>query len=156
MRLIIAAVGNRMPAWVRAGFQEYARRMPREPLLELIEVRPERRSPTMAAERATRLEEARVEAVLPAYCYRVVLDESGLQMTSRELAGTLKNWLEDRRDVAIVVGGADGLTGRFKQSADMLLGLSRMTLPHGLARVLLAEQLYRAISIMHNHPYHRD
>jgi 23S rRNA (pseudouridine1915-N3)-methyltransferase len=102
------------------------------------------------------LEEARVAATLPAGCYRVILDERGDQMTSGEFARMLKNWLGAGRDVALIVGGADGLTGRFKQSADMLLALSRMTLPHGLARVMLAEQLYRAISIMQNHPYHRD
>ena len=156
MRLIVAAVGHRMPSWVHSGFEEYARRLPREARLELIEVKPERRSSAIRPERAMMLEEARVEASIPSDCYRVILDERGEQLTSGELARKLKNWLGAGRDVALVVGGADGLTDRFKQSADMLLALSRMTLPHGLARVLLAEQLYRAISIMHNHPYHRD
>ncbi len=156
MRLIVVAVGQRMPVWVRAGFEEYARRLPREVRFDLIELKPERRPSGVRAERAMVLEEARIEAAIPAGCYRVVLDERGQELTSAELAQRLECWLGGGRDVAMIIGGADGLTERFRQSADLLLALSRMTLPHGLARVLLAEQLYRAISIMHNHPYHRE
>lgn len=156
MRMIVIAVGHRMPAWVQAGFEEYSRRLPREARLELIEVRPERRSSSMSAERAMALEESRIESVAPTGCHRIVLDERGAEVTSVGLARKLEGWLGAGRDIAIFIGGADGLTDRFRRSADTLLALSRMTLPHGLARVLLAEQLYRAISIMHNHPYHRE
>jgi 23S rRNA (pseudouridine1915-N3)-methyltransferase len=156
MRMIVIAVGHRMPAWVQSGFDEYARRLPREARLDLIEVRPARRSSAVSTERAMALEESRIEAAAPAGCHRVVLDERGVEMTSAGLARKLEAWLGAGRDVGLFIGGADGLTERFRRSADLMLALSRMTLPHGLARVLLAEQLYRAISIMHNHPYHRE
>jgi 23S rRNA (pseudouridine1915-N3)-methyltransferase len=155
MRMIVIAVGHRMPAWVQSGFEEYARRLPREARLELIEVRPVQRSSSVSAERAMALEESRIEAAAPAGCHRVVLDERGVEVTSAGFARKLEDWLGAGRDIALFIGGADGMTDRFRRSADLLLALSRMTLPHGLARVLLAEQLYRAISIMHNHPYHR-
>jgi 23S rRNA (pseudouridine1915-N3)-methyltransferase len=154
--MIVIAVGHRMPDWVQSGFEEYARRLPREARIDLIEVRPEKRSSSVSVERALALEESRIEAIAPAGCHRVVLDQRGSQVTSAEFARNLQHWRESGRDLAMFIGGADGLTGRFKRSADMLLALSQMTLPHGLARVLLAEQLYRAISIMHNHPYHRE
>jgi 23S rRNA (pseudouridine1915-N3)-methyltransferase len=154
--MIVIAVGHRMPAWVQSGFEEYARRLPREARIDLIEVRPEKRSSSVSVERALALEESRIEAIAPAGCHRVVLDQRGSQVTSAEFAQNLQHWRESGRDLAMFIGGADGLTDRFKRSADMLLALSQMTLPHGLARVLLAEQLYRAISIMHNHPYHRE
>lgn len=145
-----------MPAWVRTGFEEYAQRLPRDSPLELIEVKPERRSSSVSVERAMALEQSRIEAVAPPGCHRIVLDERGAEVTSAGFAQKLAQWRGSGRDVAMFIGGADGLTDRFRRSADLLLALSRMTLPHGLARVLLAEQLYRAISIMHNHPYHRE
>jgi 23S rRNA (pseudouridine1915-N3)-methyltransferase len=154
--MIVIAVGHRMPDWVQSGFEEYARRLPREARIDLIEVRPEKRSSSVSVERALALEESRIEAIAPAGCHRVVLDQRGSQVTSAEFARNLQHWRESGRALAMFLGGADGLTDRFKRSADMLLALSQMTLPHGLARVLLAEQLYRAISIMHNHPYHRE
>ncbi|HQR51889.1 MAG TPA: 23S rRNA (pseudouridine(1915)-N(3))-methyltransferase RlmH [Burkholderiales bacterium] len=156
MRMTVIAVGHRMPAWVSAGFDEYARRLPREARLDLIEVRPVRRSPGVSVERAMAQEESRIDAAVPAGCQRVVLDERGVEMTSVGLAHRVESWLGNGHDVALVIGGADGLTETFRRSADLLLSLSRLTLPHGLVRVLLAEQLYRAISIMHNHPYHRE
>jgi len=156
VRLIVVAVGHRMPTWVKSGFDEYARRIPRRPGLELIEVKPEPRVAGLNRDRAIALEETRIEAQMPVSCYRVILDERGVQATSAELSQKLTGWLGASRDIALVIGGADGLSERFRKSADLLLALSRLTLPHGLARVLLAEQLYRAISIMHNHPYHRE
>lgn len=156
MRMIVIAVGHRMPAWVQSGFAEYAWRLPRPAQIELIEVRPVRRSAAVGVERAMTQEESRIEAAVPAGCRRVVLDERGVELTSIELSRRVETWLGAGRDVALVIGGADGLTERFRKTADLVLALSRLTLPHGLARVLLAEQLYRAISIMHNHPYHRE
>lgn len=154
--MIVIAVGHRMPPWVQAGFDEYARRLPREARIELIEVRPVRRSATVSVERAMTQEESRIDAAAPAGCQRVVLDERGVEVTSVGLARQVESWLGAGRDVALVVGGADGFTDRFRRTADLTLALSRLTLPHGLVRVLLAEQLYRAISIMHNLPYHRE
>lgn len=156
MRMIVIAVGHRMPAWVQSGFAEYACRLPRPAQIELIEVRPVRRSAAVGVERAMTQEESRIEAAVPAGCRRVVLDERGVELTSIELSRRVETWLGAGRDVALVIGGADGLTERFRKTADLVLALFRLTLPHGLARVLLAEQLYRAISIMHNHPYHRE
>lgn len=156
MRMIVIAVGHRMPAWVQSGVGEYVRRLPRESRLDSIEVRPVRRSSSVSVERAMALEESRIEAITPAGCHRVVLDERGVEVTSAGLARRLEGWLGAGQDIAFVIGGADGFTERFRRSADLLLALSRMTLPHGLARLLLAEQLYRAISILHNHPYHRE
>ncbi|HET9403681.1 MAG TPA: 23S rRNA (pseudouridine(1915)-N(3))-methyltransferase RlmH, partial [Burkholderiales bacterium] len=109
-----------------------------------------------AVERVLESEGKRIRAALPAGCVKVVLDERGTLMRTMELARRLGRWRESGRDVAFIVGGADGLDAGVKQSADFAWSLSPLTLPHGLARVLLAEQLYRAHSILHNHPYHRE
>jgi 23S rRNA (pseudouridine1915-N3)-methyltransferase len=156
MRMFMIAVGHRMPHWVQAGFDDYARRLPKEARLELIEVRPAKRSSSISLQQAMTLEESRIEAIVPAGCRRVVMDERGTELTSTGLAQKMEAWLGARLDIALFIGGVDGLSERLRRSADLLLALSRMTLPHGLARVLLAEQLYRAFSIMHNHPYHRE
>jgi len=158
MKLIVCAVGHRMPAWVAAGFQEYAGRMPRETPLELIEVRPEPRPGKPSPAIITKImaaEAQRVLACLPAGCRTVALDERGKPVTSEQLAGLLRDWMREGNDVAFVIGGADGLDVQLKRSASLILSLSSLTLPHQLARVLLAEQLYRASSMLRNHPYHR-
>jgi len=158
MKLIVCAVGHRMPAWVAAGFQEYAGRMPRETPLELIEVRPEPRPGKPSPAIITKImaaEAQRVLACLPAGCRTVALDERGKPVTSEQLAGLLREWMREGNDVAFVIGGADGLDVQLKRSASLILSLSSLTLPHQLARVLLAEQLYRASSMLRNHPYHR-
>jgi 23S rRNA (pseudouridine1915-N3)-methyltransferase len=160
MKLILCAVGHRMPAWVSAGFEDYTRRMPREMSVELIEVRPEQR-PAKAASaaqtaRIMAAEAGRIIAVLPANCELVALDERGKALTTSQLARTMENWRQNGRDVAFVIGGADGLDAGLKKSAGLLLSLSSFTLPHQLVRVLLAEQLYRGAALLHNHPYHRE
>lgn len=154
MKFIVVAVGHRMPGWVDAGFVEYAGRMPRETRIELVALKPAPR--VGAVERVLESEGERIRAALPAGCVKVVLDERGTLMRTIELARRLARWRESGRDVAFIVGGADGLGAGVKQSADFAWSLSPLTLPHGLARVLLAEQLYRAHSILHNHPYHRE
>jgi 23S rRNA (pseudouridine1915-N3)-methyltransferase len=158
MKLIVCAVGQRMPAWVTAGFTEYARRMPREAAIELIEVRPEPRpakqSPAIIA-RIVAAEGKRLLACLPAGCLTIALDERGRSLTSEELAQNMRDWMRAGTDVGFLIGGADGLDRELKRNASMLLSLSAMTLPHQLARVLLAEQLYRAACLVRNHPYHR-
>lgn len=159
MKFHVVAVGHRMPTWISAGFEEYARRMPRDARLVLTEIKPEGRSGgTMSAhavERMLQAEHKRILAALPAGCYKMVLDERGKSFSTRRLAEHIARWREAGRDIAFIIGGADGTSEALKREADMLWSLSSLTLPHALVRVVLAEQLYRAISIMNNHPYHR-
>jgi 23S rRNA (pseudouridine1915-N3)-methyltransferase len=155
MRLIVAAVGDRMPGWVDEGFAEYARRFPPKARLELVAVRPEPRGATRTVAQALAAESKRLLARLPAGCRRAVLDERGRELTSVALARLIERWLADGRDAAFLVGGPDGLDPALKASAEVQLRLSSLTLPHALVRVLLAEQLYRALAILDNHPYHR-
>jgi len=155
MQLIVAAVGHKMPAWIEAGFQEYAKRMPPECRLVLKEIKPIERSSGKNAETVMAQERIRIEAALPKGGRVIALDEHGAHMTTVQLSQQLSIWQQQGGDVSFVIGGADGLDAEFKENADMLLRLSNMTLPHGMVRVILAEQLYRAWSILRNHPYHR-
>jgi len=155
MQLIIAAVGHKMPAWIEDGFGEYAKRMPPECRIHLKEIKPVERSGSKTAETVMALERAKIEAALPKGSRIVALDERGKDLTTVQLSQLLTQWQQDGRDVTFVIGGADGLDAGFKASADMLVRISSLTLPHGMVRVLLAEQLYRAWSITQNHPYHR-
>ena len=155
MRLIVAAVSARPPAWVLAGWNEYAKRMPRELPLELLEVRPEPRTTGKTARAMMALEATRIEAQLPRACRRVALDERGDAPTTRQLAERLAKWMASGDDVAFIVGGPDGLDPRIKETAHETMRLSSLTLPHALVRVILAEALYRAASVIKGHPYHR-
>lgn len=123
--------------------------------MELLEIRPEKRSEGKKIEQLQTAEGARILAALPPRCRTVVMDENGKQWTTIKLADSIRGWMENGGDTAFIIGGADGLDTGVKNSADEVLALSALTLPHGLARVLLAEQLYRAISIIKRHPYHR-
>jgi len=158
MKFRIVAVGHKLPAWINAGFTEYAQRMPRESRIELIEVKPAPRSGS--GEKSVRqwlaAEAVRIRAALPARSFKVVLDERGEPLVTAGLARRIERWKQDGRDVAFVVGGADGTARELQQEADLLLSLSSLTLPHGLCRVILAEQLYRAVSLLAGHPYHRE
>lgn len=156
MKLLILAVGNKMPGWVSEAFAEYAKRMPREARIELLEIKPEKRAGGKTVEQMQESEMGRIQAALPAAAMHVMLDERGAEMSTLELAGSMKSWLQDGRDVAFVIGGADGLHPALRQNAGKLWSLSRLTLPHGMVRVLLAEQLYRAMSVIQGHPYHRE
>jgi 23S rRNA (pseudouridine1915-N3)-methyltransferase len=155
MQIIIAAVGHKMPAWIESGFAEYSKRMPPECRIHLKEIKPVERSGSKTAETVMALERTKIEATLPKNSRIVALDERGKDLTSVALAQHLTQWQQDGRDVSFIIGGADGLDAQFKASADMLIRVSSLTLPHGMVRVLLAEQLYRAWSITQNHPYHR-
>ena len=154
MKFIVVAVGHRMPAWVDSGFAEYAGRMPREARIELAALKPAQRGGPV--KRVLEAEGERISSALPADCLKVVLDERGTLVRTMDLARRIARWRETGRDVAFIVGGADGLAESVKNAADFVWSLSPLTLPHGLARVVLAEQLYRAHSILHNHPYHRE
>lgn len=156
MKLYVAAVGIRMPGWVEAGFQEYAKRFPRDCSLELVEVRAEPRTTGKTPAVMMELEAARLRQAIAPRTRLVVLDERGEDMTSRSLAERLQKWQDSGDDVAFVIGGPDGLAPALKQSAHETMRLSSLTLPHAMVRVMLAEALYRAWSLLNNHPYHRD
>ena len=155
MKLTIVALGHKMPAWVQAGFEEYAKRMPPEARIELIELKPEDRS-SKAMAKVLELEAQRIVAAIPKNAERVVLDERGTPLTTVKLAEWMKGWMTEGLSPCFIIGSADGLAPEVKQSAKKMLALSGCTLPHGMVRVMLAEQLYRAWSLMNNHPYHRE
>ena len=155
MRLVIVAVGQRVADWAQTAWDDYFRRLPHDLKVELKTVKTEARgSRTVASLLAA--ERARIEAALPKGCRVVALDERGLALTTLALAGKLQHWQLESDDVALVIGGPDGLDPVFKQVAHERIRLSDLTLPHALVRVVLVEQLYRAWSINANHPYHRE
>ena len=155
MKFTIVALGHKMPAWVQSGFEEYARRMPPEARIDLIELKPEDRV-GKSTESVLNSEAVRINAAIPAHAERLVLDERGKPLATRELAKLLIDWMRDGVNPCFIIGSADGLAASIKQSALKQFSLSGCTLPHGLVRVMLAEQLYRAWSLTQNHPYHRD
>jgi 23S rRNA (pseudouridine1915-N3)-methyltransferase len=156
MKLLILAVGHKMPSWITEGFNEYTKRMPREAKIELIEIKPEPRTTGKTVVQIMEAEAQRIQAALHKDVLRIALDERGKHWTTRQLTEQMKDWLSGGRDVAFIIGGADGLHESIRGSANQLLALSAMVLPHGMVRVLLAEQLYRAHSLLNNHPYHRE
>jgi len=156
LKLFVVAVGHRMPAWVEAGFDEFARRMPRELPLQLVEVKAEPRTSGKTVDAMMTAEAARIEAALPPRCRRVILDERGADLTTVALARKLEPWQGEGQDVALIGGGPDGLSPAFKTTAHEAIRLSSLTLPHALVRPLLAEALYRAWTVLRNHPYHRE
>jgi 23S rRNA (pseudouridine1915-N3)-methyltransferase len=155
MKLIIVAVGQRVPDWAQTAYDDYAKRFPPELRVELKAVKTEPRGsktlPTLLA-----LERERIQLALPRGCRIVVLDERGTTLTTVALAQQLTQWQLASDDVALVIGGPDGLEPAFRDSAHQRIRLSDLTLPHALVRVLLIEQLYRAWSVNANHPYHRE
>jgi 23S rRNA (pseudouridine1915-N3)-methyltransferase len=155
MKLSVLAVGHRQPAWVNEGCAEYLKRLPRELPASVTEIKPEARG-SKTREQLLTAEKARIREALAVGSRIVVLDEKGDDLTTLKLAKRLEVWMQDGRDVALLIGGADGLDEEFKQQADDRLRLSSLTLPHGMARLLLCEQLYRAVSVLKNHPYHRE
>ena len=155
MKLLIVAVGLRVPDWAQIAWDDYAKRFPPELKVELKAVKTEPRgSKTLANLYAA--ERQRIEAAIPRGSRTVVLDERGTALTTQALAGRLTQWQRGGDDVALVIGGPDGLEPEFRQAAHERIRLSDLTLPHAMARVLLIEQLYRAWSINANHPYHRE
>ncbi len=153
-------VGHKAPDWVAAGFEDYARRMPREARIELTEIKPAARSrqAQSGASIAQILasEKTRILAAVPADSVKIALDERGKSLSTADLARKLAEWMQLGRDASFMIGSADGLDQGLKKDADLLLSLSAMTLPHAMVRVMLAEQLYRAMSLIQNHPYHRE
>jgi 23S rRNA (pseudouridine1915-N3)-methyltransferase len=157
MKITIVAVGQRQPAWAQDAMADYLARFPADFKVELKEVKAEPRSGkgNDPVQRLMAAEAARIRAATPPHGRLVVLDERGADWTTDQLADSLARWREDGLHPVFVIGGPDGLDADLKRSAQAQVRLSSMTLPHALARVLLAEQLYRAWSMLANHPYHR-
>jgi 23S rRNA (pseudouridine1915-N3)-methyltransferase len=155
VKLWLVAVGQRQPAWADTAYADFAKRFPPELRLELKAVKAETRGSRTTAQMMA-AEAERLQAALPKGVRRVILDERGAHCTSTQLAERLRGWMAGGRDVALLMGGPDGLAPELKATADEALRLSDLTLPHALARVLLAEALYRAWTLLNNHPYHRE
>lgn len=155
MNIHLIAVGEKMPQWVQAGYQEYAKRMPRECALQLVEITPGKRGKNADTARAMREEGERMLAAIPKGACPIALDVRGKAWSTEQLAENLEQWLGDGRDIALLVGGPEGLAPECLAAAEGRWSLSPLTLPHPLVRVIVAEQLYRAWSITRNHPYHR-
>ena len=155
MRLLIVAVGQRVPDWAQTAYDDYAKRFPHELKVELKAVKTEPRG-SKTLETLYAAERERIEAAIPRGSRIVVLDERGTTLTTLALATRLKDWQLGGDDVALVIGGPDGIEPEFRKAAHERIRLSDMTLPHAFARVLLIEQLYRAWSVNAGHPYHRE
>jgi 23S rRNA (pseudouridine1915-N3)-methyltransferase len=156
MKLLVVAIGQRQPAWADAAWADFAKRFPPEMRLEIKALKAEPRSGGKTAVQCMAAEALRIEAALPKGARRVVLDEHGTRLSTAQLAERVQHWRGDGRDVALIVGGPDGLDAALKTQADETLRLSDLTLAHAFARVLLAEALYRAWTLLEGHPYHRE
>ncbi|WP_379866777.1 23S rRNA (pseudouridine(1915)-N(3))-methyltransferase RlmH [Marinobacter sp. M5B] len=155
MRLRLVCVGQKMPEWVSQGYNEYARRMPPELSLDLVEIPLAHRGKNPDIPRLMQREGDAILSVLGPRDRVIALEVGGRNWSTEKLAGQLESWQLDGRDVSFLVGGPDGLADACRDRADQLWSLSALTLPHPLVRILLAEQLYRAWSVTRNHPYHR-
>lgn len=155
MKIRLIAVGRKMPAWVEQGYQEYARRMPRECQLELVEIEAEKRGKSGSSQRWMEQEGKRMLAAIPKGDRVVALDVEGRHWSTEKLAGQLEGWMQAGSGISLLVGGPDGLSKACLQRAEQKWSLSALTFPHPLVRVILAEQLYRAWSVVQHHPYHR-
>jgi len=156
VKLLVVAVGQRQPGWADAAWTEFGRRLPPEMRLELKAVKAESRGAGRTAAQCMAAEAVRLAAACPKGARRVALDEHGTRLTTAQLAERMRAWRGDGRDVALLIGGPDGLDPALKTGVDETLRLSDLTLPHAFVRVLLAEALYRAWSVIEGHPYHRE
>ncbi len=155
MQIHLISVGQKMPSWVKQGYEEYAKRMPRECELILKEIPAGKRGKNSDVARITRDEGERMLAALPKNAHIVTLDVPGKQWSTPRLAESMQNWLVSGQDIALLVGGPEGLADSVKKLAKESWSLSNLTFPHPLVRIVVAEQIYRAWSIINNHPYHR-
>ncbi len=155
MNIYLISVGNRMPRWVVEGYEEYAKRLPGECALQLIEIAPGHRGKNADTARTLRDEGERMLKAVPKGCRIVALDVLGRAWSTEQLSERLAQWMADGPDLALLVGGPEGLAPDCLQAAELSWSLSSLTMPHPLVRVVVAEQLYRAWSLMRNHPYHR-
>lgn len=149
-------VGQKMPKWVQEGYAEYAKRLPKACSMKLVELPMAQRGKTGSVDKYKAEEAKKILAAVPKGALLIVLDEHGQQVTTKGLAGKLEDWLGSGQDVALVVGGPDGLQQDLIQQAQWKWGLSKLTMPHPMVRILVVEQIYRAWSVINNHPYHRE
>jgi len=155
VRATIVAIGHRPPAWVESGLNEYAKRLPSQFRLEVSLLKPEERASGVTAEKVREREGERLIAAIPKESAVLALDERGTAVSTQGLSVMLAGWLRDGTNPAFLIGGAEGLSPAVKERSDKLLSISALTLPHEMVRILLVEQLYRAWTILANHPYHR-
>ena len=156
MKLNLIAVGKRMPKWVDLALTEYIKRLPKNINFNLNEIAPEKRSRNRSLQELKKNEDEKINTLISATNIVIALDEKGELISSHRLAGELQIWIDQQLDVGILIGGADGLSDSIKNRASKIWSLSKMTLPHALARVIFIEQLYRASTILNKHPYHRE
>ena len=155
MKITIIAVGAKMPAWVDTAWDDYAKRLPTDWSLQLKEIKPEPRTSGKTAVQMMAAEAKRIQSAIPEYAVRIALDEHGKDLSTEKFSQVVQGWQNNSQPIAILIGGPDGLDAELKSSCSGLIRLSSMTMPHPLVRVVLIEQLYRAWSILVNHPYHR-
>ncbi len=156
MRIYLIAVGQKMPGWVAKGYQEYVKRLPPSCSLRLVEIAPGHRGKSADIQRAIKSESDKMLAAIPPAARVIALDERGKSWSTVQLASRMEGWMQEGGDVALLVGGPDGLSAECRQRAQQSWSLSALTLPHPLVRVVLAEQIYRAWSVTQGHPYHRE
>ena len=155
MRMYVIAMGDRMPGWVELGYQEYAKRLGSELQLHLHELSPEKRGKSADVKRIIQKEGERMLQAIPTNCDVIALDREGQLLSTEMLAEKLQSWLGAGRDLALLIGGPEGMSAQCLQRAQLRLSFSPMTFPHPLIRIILAEQIYRAYSILKHHPYHK-
>ena len=155
MKLWVVAVGQRVPDWAQAAWDDYAKRFPGDVKVGLKTVKTEPRG-SRTTSQIWAAERARIDAAIPKDCHRIWLDEKGKRLTTKALSQRWLDWQAQAQDVALIIGGPDGFDPAIRENGNDLISLSDMTLPHAMVRVVLIEQLYRAWSLMTNHPYHRE
>jgi len=155
MNIQLIAIGKSMPRWITEGYHEYAKRLPADYRLNLTEIPAEKRLKNTDIKKIMTLEEGKITAAIPKGSHVIVLDRIGKSPDTKKLAKCLQTWHDNQQDICFVIGGPEGLSTTFMQNAHEMWSLSAMTLPHPLVRVVLAEQIYRAWSVVVNHPYHR-
>jgi 23S rRNA (pseudouridine1915-N3)-methyltransferase len=156
VKIHLIAVGKKMPEWINTGYAEFSKRMPPELQINLIEITPSVRNKSTPIEKNIKEEGERIQSAIPTDSKLIVLDEKGKDFSSIDLSKKMEDWLPQGQDISIIIGGADGIDDHIKKQADEKWSLSSFTLPHALVRVVIAEQLYRAWSILKGHPYHRE
>jgi len=156
LHITVIAVSRSLPVWLTTGIKDYVRRLPPGVKPEILEVTPARRRPGVTSEKNMADEARRILSVLPGSARIIILDEGGRRLTTQEWTDQLQQWQLDNANCAFIIGGADGLAPAIRDMAHDSLSLSSLTLPHGIARLLLVEQIYRAWSLLNNHPYHRE
>ena len=155
MKVRLLTVSQRQPAWVTDACAEYEKRLPRAWQFQLLEIKPEARTSGATTQRVQAAEAQRIRNAVPKGALLVALDERGESWSTEQFAEEIEGWQQLGRDLVLVIGGADGLDAEFRQQADHRLSLSRMVMPHGLVRVVIVEQLYRAATVIEGHPYHK-